>query len=201
MTNPKDDLDKIIQQRVKEKISQNPQLQEKIDMEVDRDLDTLIEEEVKTVLGQEIEKPEVEEASNKEDPAEFSSPVGTIKGFRKYFKFCWKGVCRPISWVLIAAYVAIIGLMLTCLIFNPAGICLNQGILGAGPYFIYISLFAFLVAIIMSFLSPYSRTALVFSILLSIPLVIILLITSAVYIGLILIGLVLFNLIIQNMRE
>lgn len=190
----KEDLDKEIRAKVKEKLLNDETIKQKIEAEIDMDLDEIISNEVKEVLKKEVE-------GKAEEPENVDAYKKPLVAFRKYFRLCWQGVCRPISLVMLIAYAIIAILMLSCLIFNIEGLCLSQSILGAGAYIAYVAIAAFIISIILSFISSSSRTALVFSLLLSLPFVILLFATTIQYLGLVLIALVIFNLIIQSTRE
>lgn len=184
--NEDSELDKKINQKIEQEIQAD--LSEKIDAEIERRVKERVGKKLENKIVQRIETimPEKEEIQSKPTPAR-NKLIEFVSEFKASFHLCWKGTCRRISFLMLFSYILIIAVLLFCKVttFCP------QGFLGAPFYILLIALGIGVISIFLTMTSRYPQTALIFWILLDLPVIILIIYLSANLLGLALIGLIL----------
>jgi hypothetical protein len=180
------EFDKIVKSKVQEK------LREKVGQDVDLKLEQKAKDLAKTENGRSAEEKEELKVS------ENASPISKIfSEFKADFHLCWKGSCRTISLITLIGYFFIAFLLIGCHFSNICGFA-SKTTISAAIFLALIILVA--TSLVISVFSKYPRTALVFWVLLDIPLLILVLIFTAQFVALIIILIVLLMRFIQVLR-
>lgn len=184
-------LDQKIDQLIEKEISAD--LTEKVDAEIERQVKEKVGEKLENKIGKKIELilPEKGEVQAEPPTPARNILLSVITEFKTSFFICWKGACRNISIVMLVSYIAIISLLIIC---NATNSCQNSWLLAA---IIGITVLMSIVSLFLSIVSRYPRTAMIFWILLDIPLFLLIIFLATKLIGLAIIGLVLLVRLIQ----
>lgn len=200
---------KITPERVNKKLDQkiekildqelDSDMDEKIKEIVDRKIEEKLNEEVSQHISEQvpIDEPAIpEEVQNEPEPKKINSILDGIQEFKSNFHLCWRGSCRIISIMTIPVYLLIALSLLACHFTHKCNA--PQG--SAAIIILFLVLTLAVISFVLSFFSTYPKTALIFWIILDIPLLIIVFIFTAQYIGLIILSLLVTLRIIQLSR-
>lgn len=177
----------------RKKIISEKEIEELVGKKVDEKIESIKE---KTELAQTelIEEPVVEEPIS---PKKTQIIIRAISEFRSNFHLCWKGSCRIISWITVPAYLALIILLLYC---HSGHKCAMQNSTMTAVVFLTMVLLV-ATCLLLSIFSKYPKTALIFWILIDIPLIILVLIFTSQFIGLLIVALILLLRIFQYLGQ
>jgi hypothetical protein len=155
-------LDKKIDEEINVKIDQEVK---KFDQRIEEEINKDIENEIASTIKNRVRE-KIEEAVQNNQNERLKTKVK--KGISSLW---WKGG-QQVFLINSITYIVVFTIMFLCLIPVP-GLCLARGLLGAGPLLALIATIALAISIFVSVVYLRSRPALIFSIILSIPLVII----------------------------
>jgi hypothetical protein len=185
-----DEIDKRIEEKIQEKL-QKGEIDRKIEDEITKDIEKDIRARVQQRVGQVIG------VNQQPQRSRWNNFMAALVNFRSTFRFCWQGVCRRISFVYIFFYILTILLVVLCRI--PGMPLCFQG--GSGPLVIIIAVAVLSISFLISIFSSDPRTALVYTILLGIPILVLAFISSIQYIGLIIVGSALLIFLIRFIQQ
>jgi hypothetical protein len=187
-------------------------LDQKIEKVIDQELDSDLDEKIKEIVDQKLEEKinsEVEEHLTEQTPTEpvtteiseepkkkVNSLINEIAEFKSNFHLCWRGSCRIVSLLTVPLYLMIAITLIYCHFTQKCNA--PNGNIALITLFIIVGVAT--VSLILSFFSAYPKTALIFWILIDVPLLIIVFIFSAQYIALIILSLIITLRIIQISR-
>jgi len=188
-------LDKKIEKILDQELDSN--FDEKIKEIVDQKLDEKINEDVSQHISKQSFIDETgSPAETQEKPPKVNFLAQELREFKTNFHLCWRGSCRIISIMTVPLYLLIILSLLACHFAQKCNTTHGTTALVA----LFFILAVVTVSLILSFFSSYPKTALIFWIILDIPLLIIIFVFTAQYIGLIILSLLVTLRIIQLSR-
>lgn len=186
----KKNLNQLIEDEIEEELDKYPEKKsEQIRQEIDQDIEKIVEAEVEKRIEQRIQIP----SQSMNASTNFVRPI--IESIRTY----WRQY-QSILYIILIGYLTIILFMSICT-FSDAEICTTREPLGAPIYLAWISVITLIVSLLFSFSRKDPRSAMFFSLLVDLPLLILIILLTARYIGLILIALVIFVRFIQGIRR
>ena len=203
---PKEKENKEPKEKIETKIDQkiDEALKEKVDSELNNKIKEIVDKKLEEKIKKTIERKVEEKATLPEEkeveaaPEKISPFVRTTKEFRENFHLCWRGACRPISLIILLSYALISFILLYCRFVSQCGLTTINVI---SVVALYIIIAMVIISLLFSIFSKYPRTALIFWILLDIPLLIIVAFFAAKYIASIIIALIFVLRIIQTARR
>ncbi len=194
--------EKKLDQKIEKVLNQelNSDLDEKIKEIVDQKLEEKIGNEVEEHLTEQMTvEPTVEptmETDVQDEPKKANPFVKELTEFKTNFHLCWRGSCRIVSLLTIPLYLLIAIALLFCHFTQKCNA--SNGNIALTILFIIVAIAT--ISLILSLFSAYPKTALIFWIILDVPLLVIVFIFSAQYIGLIILSLLITLRIIQISR-
>lgn len=196
---PKENNNEEPKEKIEAKIDQkiDEALKEEVDSELNNKIkeivDKKLEEKIKRTIERKVEEKEAEAALEKVSPF-----VRITKEFRENFHLCWRGACRPISLIILLSYALISFIFIYCRLGNRCGLTETSIV---SVIVLYIVIAMVIISLLLSIFSKYPRTALIFWILLDIPLLVIVAFFAVKYIAFIIITLIFVLRIIQTARR
>lgn len=190
----------------KDKKDLNQKISEEIDAYTKNRNDSVekeIEKDVKEIFSEEIKnkvKKEIREDLLLDDDQSYQKNIGSFRGKFSQIKDCLSGICFYQMIIMSAAYLSIIVLMFSCLLFNFF-FCIDRSILGSGTILSVISILSLIATLGLSFFSAKTRPALIFGLILNIPNAVLIVILTFRYIGLLILGIVFFYTISRPGRR
>lgn len=149
-------------------------------------------EEIKKLIDQEIEK-------NKPQPPEPTKievkPVEATKSavkktetysqtFKTFFNTCWAGICKYITYLMVAFYILLAGIIVYFMFFNLVSYPTLSG------FWITLIIIAEVLAFGLSIFSAMAKVSFIFWLLLNIPLIILLIVLAIYYFPLVILALI-----------
>ncbi|MFA5927271.1 MAG: hypothetical protein WCT32_04265 [Patescibacteria group bacterium] len=196
---------KNIEKRVEEDIEQHEkELVEEIETEIDKELDQEIERDVKDAVSRDVK--EVIREKVEERLAERGISTGSVESqskmrhsigkYRHELAICWSGTCRYIAAITAVTYLIISGLIVGCR-YLDLGFCLNRSFTGGVPYIAIVAVAGLISAFGIALLSVQPRIALIFLMIMSIPMLFLFLALIVQYVGAIIAGAIVLYLVLQ----
>ena len=177
-------LSKQIEEKIEKKLAQK-EVELEIDEEINKNLDQELKQDIKQKVAS-VVKGEILPEQQRSSP----SSQGVMQkggGIVSQIRNCIQRECKIIFFSELVGYVLIVILMLLCLIPLP-GVCLERGLLGGGPFLAILVtiVLASVVALAVFYLK--NKIALIFTLIASIPLLVLIIILTIQYIGILILG-------------